>query len=234
MAQKPRKLIQEDEDNVLWKPLKERRRQRADKKNAVLRKAARLFLAHGYHRTNLNDVAEQLNITKPALYNYFGSKDEILFECFRLGHEMILRQMTEIEDAPISGLEKVSRFIRAYARLMTTDYGACMVRLDERELPRPALQHVRAYKRDIDDRLRKFVSAGIEDASIVPCDVKLTTFAIAGSLNWIGHWYKPDGASPDRIGEEFAARLVGGIAQTHPKTKARKSHPRKAGGLEAR
>jgi AcrR family transcriptional regulator len=226
MVQKPRKLIQNtDNDTLLWKPLKERRRERADKKNAVLRTAARLFLAHGYHRTNLNDVAEQLNITKPALYNYFGSKDEILFECFRLGHEMILRQMTEIEVSPISGLAKVSRFIRAYARLMTTEYGACMVRLDERELPRPALQNVRSYKRDIDRRLRKFVSAGIEDGSIVPCDIKLTTFAIAGSLNWIGHWYKSDGASADQIGEEFATRLTGGIAQTQPKAKARRAFP---------
>jgi AcrR family transcriptional regulator len=220
MIQGPRKLIQGESDAV-WKPIKERRRERADKKNAVLRKAARLFLAQGYHRTNLNDIAEQLNITKPALYNYFASKDEMLFECFRLGHEMILRQMTEIAEAPTSGLDKISRFIRAYARLMTTDYGACMVRLDERELPSLTLQNVRAFKRDIDHRLRKFVSEGIEDGSVIRCDVKLTTFAIAGSLNWIGHWYKTEGASPDRIGEEFAARLIAGVAQEQSKTKAR-------------
>jgi AcrR family transcriptional regulator len=220
MIQGPRKLIRGESDAV-WKPIKERRRERADKKNAVLRKAARLFLAQGYHRTNLNDIAEQLNITKPALYNYFASKDEMLFECFRLGHEMILHQMTEIAEAPTSGLDKISRFIRAYARLMTTDYGACMVRLDERELPGLTLQSVRAFKRDIDHRLRKFVSEGIEDGSVIRCDVKLTTFAIAGSLNWIGHWYKPEGASPDRIGEEFAARLIAGIAQEQSKTKVR-------------
>lgn len=233
MIAKPRKLIQDDGDGAVWKSLKERQRLRAEKKNAVLRKAARLFLAQGYHRTNLNDVAEQLNITKPALYNYFASKDEILFECFRLGHEMILRQMTEIEESLISGLEKVSRFIRAYARLMTTDYGACMVRLDERELPGPTLRSVRAFKRDIDDRLRKFVSTGISDGSIVPCDVKLTTFAIAGSLNWIGLWYKPEGASPDRIGEEFAVRLVGGIARPQTRVRGRRVHRRKTGGVDA-
>jgi AcrR family transcriptional regulator len=219
MTQGPRKLINGNENDAVWKPIKERRHERADKKSAVLRKAARLFLAQGYNRTNLNDIAEQLNITKPALYNYFASKDEMLFECFRLGHEMILHQMAEIAESPTSGLEKVARFIRAYARLMTTDYGACMVRLDERELPARTLEHVRAFKRDIDHRLRKFVSGGVEDGSIIRCDVKLTTFAIAGSLNWIGHWYKPKGASPDRIGEEFAARLIAGLAQQQSKPK---------------
>jgi AcrR family transcriptional regulator len=234
MTQGPRRLISDSGNEAVWQPLKERHRQRVDKKSAVLRKAARLFLAQGYNRTSLNDVAEQLNITKPAVYNYFASKDELLFECFRLGHEMILRQMTEILDSPISGLEKVSRFIRAYARLMTTDYGACMVCLDERELPDTSLQKVRAFKRDIDSRLREFVSAGIRDGSIARCDVKLTTFAIAGSLNWIGHWYRPEGVSPDRIGEEFVACFIAGIAETRPLSKVHKVKSTKARRKEAR
>ena len=39
--------------------------------------AVRLFFKDGYHRTPLARVAERLNITKPALYNYFRSKEEI-------------------------------------------------------------------------------------------------------------------------------------------------------------
>ena len=33
----------------------------------------------------MNDVAERLNITKPALYHYFNNKEDILLECYRLG-----------------------------------------------------------------------------------------------------------------------------------------------------
>ena len=28
----------------------------------------------------------RLNITKPALYHYFRNKEEVLLECYRLGH----------------------------------------------------------------------------------------------------------------------------------------------------
>ena len=48
-----------------------------------------LFLEQGYHRATLNEVAERLNITKPALYNYFRGKEEILFECWALGQERV-------------------------------------------------------------------------------------------------------------------------------------------------
>ncbi len=35
------------------------------------------------------DVAERLNITKPALYNYFRGKGEILYECWAIGAERV-------------------------------------------------------------------------------------------------------------------------------------------------
>ena len=68
-----------------WMPFESRRRARDEKREAVLRTAVALFLEQGYHRVTLNHVADRLNITKPALYNYFRSKDEILFECWALG-----------------------------------------------------------------------------------------------------------------------------------------------------
>ena len=68
-----------------WKAFADRRRDPATKREAVLKTAAQLFLEKSYGRTSLNDVAERLNITKPALYHYFRNKEEILLECYRLG-----------------------------------------------------------------------------------------------------------------------------------------------------
>ena len=50
-------------------------RPRASSRETLAEAACELFLEQGYHRTTLNDVADRLNITKPALYNYFGGKD---------------------------------------------------------------------------------------------------------------------------------------------------------------
>ena len=41
----------------------------------------------------------------------------------------------------------------------------------------------------------------------------VAAFAIAGSLNWIGHWYRRDGGlSPTAIADEFTVRLTEGLA----------------------
>lgn len=195
-----------------WAPIEDRRRARDEKKYAVLRMAAQLFLDVGYHRATLNDVAARLNITKPALYNYFRSKEEILDECYRLGQQMAEEAIAAIDAEGGDGLTRLRKLIRAYALLMTIDFGMCLVRLDDRELSDDAHRRVRAEKRQDDLAFRKYVEAGVTDGSIVDCDPKLAAFAIAGSLNWIGHWYREGGAySADEIANHFADLLTSGL-----------------------
>src|ERR1035437_9807660 len=90
-----------------WKAFASRRRDPATKREAVLKTAAHLFLEKGYGRTSLNDVAERLNITKPALYHYFHNKEDILLECYRLGTSMIEEILNDIAAHCGNGLKKV-------------------------------------------------------------------------------------------------------------------------------
>lgn len=215
-------------------PFESRRRARDEKREAVLRTAVQLFLEQGYHRATLNEVAERLNITKPALYNYFRSKDEILFECWLLGQERVDEIIADIDSAGGNGLVRLRKLVRAYAEVMATDFGASLVRFDPRDLNARNSKIVRAAKKDIDRTLRTYISEGIADGSIKPCDVKLSAFAIAGSLNWIGHWYRRDGKlSAEAVADEFSIRLTEGLANrpTRNKAQAPARGKRSMGGL---
>lgn len=210
-----------------WLPFESRRRARDEKREAVLRAAVQLFLEQGYHRATLNEVAKRLNITKPALYNYFRGKDEILFECWSIGHELVDECIAETSAGAGSGLDKLRKLTIRYAELMTTDYGKSLVRFDLRDLSEHNRKTVQTAKRRIDRAFRDYIASGIADGSVKPCDAKLAAFAIAGSLNWIGHWFQPGGELTGRaVAEEFAIRLTDGIAKTTTREKAGKP-PRK-------
>ena len=71
--------------------------------------AVQLFLEEGYHRATLTEVAERLNITKPALYNYFRSKEEILDALYRLGEEQYEESFGRIERDGGDGLTNCAR-----------------------------------------------------------------------------------------------------------------------------
>lgn len=195
-----------------WTPFEDRKRARDDKRDAVLRMAVRLFLEEGYHRTPLTRIAERLNITKPALYNYFSSKEEILYELFRLGDEQYEEHFGRIERGDGGGLHKLREMIRAYARIMTTDFGVCFARIDDRELGERPRAEVRRSKRRYDLAFRKQIERGVAEGDIRPCDIKLAAFAIAGALNGIADWYRPQGdLSVEVIADAFATGLTEGL-----------------------
>ena len=56
----------------------------------------------------------------------------------------------------------------------------------------------------IDRRMRALIEAGVTDGSIRACDTRMTAFALAGALNWMGHWYREDATlKPLEIADRF-------------------------------
>lgn len=195
-----------------WPSLRDRQRERALKREAVLRTAARIFNEKGFHATSLDEVAERLNVTKPTLYYYVDSKDEILFECVRTGLEMVRAGIDEVARTGGSAADKLVACMRAYARVVTMDFGACVIRVGEDPLPPDSRRKLRRLKAEIDREFRNLIASGVEDGSLAPCDPRIAAFTIAGALSWIGRWYRPDGPlGADEAIERCIAVLADGI-----------------------
>ncbi|ORM35352.1 TetR/AcrR family transcriptional regulator [Williamsia sp. 1135] len=54
-----------------------RRRLRPDKREAILRAAGEIFDIEGYERTSIDAVAAKSGVSKPTIYNHFGSKEQL-------------------------------------------------------------------------------------------------------------------------------------------------------------
>ena len=192
----------------------DRRRNPDGKRDAVLRTAVRMFLDRSYAHTSMNDVATQLNITKPALYHYFRNKEEILVEIYRLGTDLIDEMLDTIEASEKPGLDKVADFLAAYIRIITGDFGRAVIRLDDRELSKPARKEIRTRNRAIDHRLRAIIGGGIDDGSIAPCDAKIAAFILAGTVNSMASWYEPGGPMDiDAITQQYMQLLSTGLSR---------------------
>jgi AcrR family transcriptional regulator len=49
----------------------------------IVAAARRLFHKHGYHGTDLADIAGEVGLARNSLYRYFPNKDELLLACIR-------------------------------------------------------------------------------------------------------------------------------------------------------
>jgi AcrR family transcriptional regulator len=195
-----------------WSRPLDRGQERAIKRDAVLRAAAGLFNEFGYHATSLDRVAEQLQVTKPTLYYYVQNKEEILFECVRLGLEML---RTAIADAAASGgtaLDKLEAAMHEYALIVTREFGMCLIRVGEDPLAPESRKELRRLKAELDHEFRALIEQGIAEGSLAPCDPKLAAFTLAGALSWIGRWYDPHGPlSAEEVAQHSTTLLMEGL-----------------------
>jgi AcrR family transcriptional regulator len=191
----------------------DRKRNPDGKRVAVLHTAVRMFLERSYGRTSMDDVATQLNITKPALYHYFRNKEDILVEIYRLGTDLIDEMLDSIEADEKPGLDKVADFIAGYIQIITGDFGRAVIRLDDGELSKAGRKLVRGRKREIDHRLRAIIEDGIKDGSIASCDAKIASFILAGSIHGMAAWYEPAGPLKlSAITGQYVRILTAGLA----------------------
>ncbi len=49
-------------------------------RKSIIQAAARTFTEKGYHKTKMDDIAENLGVSKGAIYQYFRSKEHLFFE----------------------------------------------------------------------------------------------------------------------------------------------------------
>ena len=184
-----------------WATSKDRAAEREAKREAVLHAAAQAFSERGYYRTSLDDVAGRLGITKPTLYYYAKSKEDLIAAVAARGLEQMLADLPT--DPRASSYHRLSAFLHNYAEIAATDFGRCLMVLTDSDLSEAAGAHIRQGKASIDRKIRGLITSGIADGSIADCDAKLTAFMIAGAINGISRWYRDgvglDSASVARI-----------------------------------
>src|SRR3954452_92400 len=67
---------------------------RAERERQMVRIAGEVFAEHGYVAASMDEIAEQVGVSKPMLYEYFHSKEGLLLACIAESRAE-LRKVTE-------------------------------------------------------------------------------------------------------------------------------------------
>lgn len=92
-------------------------RRPANRRDLILEAAIDLFHERGYPATGVDDIGKAVDVSGPAIYRHFSSKEEILLEAIRLAADEVheANQNARATDAdPMSVLES---YVRAYVRM---------------------------------------------------------------------------------------------------------------------
>jgi AcrR family transcriptional regulator len=193
--------------------------EKSDTRAEVLREAARLFTSQGFHGTSMDDIASALRITKPAVYYYFKSKSDILYEIYGRVSRTIIARIEAHDDEwdPEYRLRQTMHDVMEVIRQMPVEVTVFSQEgpLLSSCLPRRQANELRALEKQFTD----YVTDTVEDAMNVGVmrrmDPTLTAYAFISMVSWASRWYLPTGrVTASEIAELFFDIGMNGARKT--------------------
>lgn len=186
---------------------------RADAQRArVLAISTEIFSRQGFRATSMNEIAAAVGLSKPTLYHYFRSKEELLVRIYtEVLDESVedARRVVAAAETPLAGIRELITRRVVYTCEKQQILKVCFE--EEHELPADLAEEVLARRRQFEDLFTEAVEAHRAEHRTALVDVvpRVYVNACLGAINWCYKWYRPSGPStPEDLGRQIAATLT--------------------------
>ncbi|GGS43095.1 MULTISPECIES: TetR/AcrR family transcriptional regulator [Actinokineospora] len=91
-----------------------KRMPRAERERQMMAVAEEIFSERGYLATSVDEIAERCGVSKPMIYEYFGSKEGLLVACIRAAREELAQATTAAVVGATTPEEALRRGVGAF------------------------------------------------------------------------------------------------------------------------
>jgi TetR/AcrR family transcriptional regulator, cholesterol catabolism regulator len=162
------------------------------KLEVILRRAAAVFCARGYHQASIRDIARATGVSLAGLYYYFSSKEDLLYLIQRHAFENILASARAAIDNVPGPEERLRALIRIHLRFFLEHPNEMKVLTHEEEwLSKKRGRELRAIKRAYYQLCFEQVEALQRMRGLERVNTRLAVLSLFGMMNWIYTWYNP-------------------------------------------
>ncbi|MFE9102050.1 TetR/AcrR family transcriptional regulator [Actinomadura geliboluensis] len=180
----------------------------------ILDAALRLFAERGFDGTSVQGIVEAAEVTKGALYHYFDSKDDLLYEIY---HSLIARQLGDLDAVLARGLppREAVRGVLTGLILSTAEHidEAKVFAREKDRLDDARMRALRADRRRYHETFRGLIEQGQRGgvfSAATPAET--VTIVALGMVNQMPAWYRPDGPkSAELLAEEVAGFVLAAL-----------------------
>ena len=180
-----------------------------DRRERIVRLAARVFAEKGYHEATMRDIARAARSSLAGLYYYFPSKEEILFAISVRALDTVIAGALACRNGEHTPGERLRAFVANHLAYFAAHLTEMKV------LSRESDALTGAHRREIQERKRVYVAIATEIVGglrTAPAPApRLAALSLFGMMNWIYTWYRTPGGEETQAGEAPPIDEIAGL-----------------------
>ncbi|MGK2321127.1 TetR/AcrR family transcriptional regulator [Gordonia rhizosphera] len=171
---------------------------------------AQMIAQRGYHLTNLDDIAEQMDLSKASIYHYFDGKEALVMATLESCATYVEQRLTETAAREGTSAERLENLIRTQIELISVEnVDIARLFLQSFDWPPSIGDAVHEWQRRHGRIFREVIHAGIESGEFVVRDERIACMAIQGAMNLVPVWYGNELARGDtKVLDDITASLM--------------------------
>ncbi|MCM3760040.1 TetR/AcrR family transcriptional regulator [Alkalihalobacillus oceani] len=163
------------------------------RREQMVKGAVRLFIEKGFHRTTTREIAKESGFSIGTLYEYIGSKEDVLYLVCDAIYEEVSRRLTKQLDSSLTGIERLEKAISSFFQVVDEMQDEVLVMYQEaKSLPKEALPYVLQKEHEmtamIEAIIRECVTEGVLTLSDEQIKLRAHNILVQGHMWTFRRW----------------------------------------------
>lgn len=181
----------------------------------LVRAASEEFRERGYDNATLESIGARVGILKGSVYNYVGSKEELLLAVVEQPARALLAELDRLRaDTGNSVAMRLRELVRTQVRIFADYYPAAFVYLQQvGKVRSPAFAEFDDMDHQYIAAIESLLAEGVRNGEFsLAGEPAVAARAIVGMLDWMQHWFTPHGEQADsQLADQIFALALGGL-----------------------
>lgn len=187
--------------------------------------AVKAIAKHGFEAASLREIAKEVGIRAPSLYNYISSKEQLLYELMKDPLTSMLTEYRALVKEIDDPAEKLRVFVQVHLNFhLHSRLDVFIGNMELRSLSASHYRTINNLREEYARALQAIIEQGVKSGVFNVSQPRVVSLVTLGMLSGVCNWYQPGGAmsSEDmtQLHTELAFRMLGADTTSAARPKA--------------
>ncbi len=176
----------------------------------MLDAAVRVFSQRGFHAANMDEIAELSGVSKPMVYAYHGTKEELFLACLNRESERLMASILAASDSSLAPDEQLWRGIKGFFEFVGANRDAWSVLHRQGRSLEPFAGELAGMRRAVVQLIAHRLNVALQShgRQVRPEDVTSMALSLVGASESLADWLV---SHPDEDPARTATRLMNAV-----------------------